>query len=249
LAVAGLAAFCLFFPPSLFKVKEVAVLSPPRHLSEFDLIRLSQVKRGDNLLTLSLSEVREKILRFPWIREVRLSKRFPGRLLIWVEEHRPAAVVRLATGKAGSLGETSAQNAEMLQPKNSDDLYLVSDEGIIFTKSESGQSDRGLPLITGLTQDDVATKRLLSSLISLIRFFKSSESLSEIDISEVRWSGNKGISVFTQEPAVRIELGEDRWEERLSRLDRSWKLIQTTAKGPKVIDLNFQKRIVVKQES
>lgn len=222
-AVAGLVIFCLFFPPSLLKVKEVAVLSPPQHLSEFDLIRLSGVKRGDNLLTICLSRVREGILRFPWIREVRLSKRFPGRLLIWVEEHRPVALLEM------------------------NGLYLVSDQGVIFKKSEREDSLKDLPILKGLVQEDLGAR--LPPLISLIEFFEETESLRPIGLSELRWSREEGLSLMTRKPSVRVELGEDRWEERLGRLDRSWKLIRTTAERPKVIDLNFQKRIVVKQES
>ena len=128
LTAAALVLSVFLFPPSFLKVQEVVVLTPPRHLTEFDLIRLSQVKRGDNLATLRLKKVRENILRFPWIREVHLSKRFPGRLLIGVEEHQPVALLELEA------------------------LYLVSDAGVIFKKSER-VSD--LPIITGLTSDDV----------------------------------------------------------------------------------------------
>lgn len=224
-AVAGLVILCLFFPPSFLKVQEVVVLTPPRHLTEFDLIRLSQVKRGDNLAALRLKKVRENILRFPWVREVRLSKRFPGRLLILVEEYQPVALLELEA------------------------LYLVSNEGVIFKKSER----ENLPIITGLTQDDLETKRSagggLPQFISLIRFFETSEILSEIGVSEVRWSRDKGVSVFTKEPAIRLELGEDRWEERAARFGEAWKTIQLTAQRPKIIDLNFEKRIVVKQAS
>lgn len=230
-AVAGLVTLCLFFPPSFLKVQEVVVLTPPRHLTEFDLIRLSQVKRGDNLAALRLKKVRENILRFPWVREVRLSKRFPGRLLIGVEEQKPAALVELEAA------------------------YFVNSDGEIFKKMDPRDPNdpKDLPVISGLTQDDLETKRSagggLPQFISLIRFFETSEILSEIGVSEVRWSRDKGVSVFTKEPAIRLELGEDRWEERAARFGEAWRTIRLTAQRPKIIDLNFEKRIVVKQAS
>src|SRR5436190_1767406 len=67
-------------PPSFLTVKEVAVATPLKHLSEHDLIRLSEIKKGDNMLRLNLSQIRSNLLRYPWIKEVRISKRVPGRI-------------------------------------------------------------------------------------------------------------------------------------------------------------------------
>src|SRR5262249_39118527 len=106
-------------PPSFLRVKEVVVMSPLKHLSEFDLIRLAEVRKGDNILTLRLKDVRERILRYPWVKDVRLAKRFPARLFIWVEEEVPAALIELA-------GDTAAP-----------DLFLANPDGRIFKKLDA----------------------------------------------------------------------------------------------------------------
>jgi hypothetical protein len=71
--------------------------------------------RGQNLLLLDLGEVRQRLLRHEWIKSVALRKQLPDQLAIVVEEHRPAALLR--------LGEQS---------------FFVSEDGVLITRSELG---------------------------------------------------------------------------------------------------------------
>lgn len=220
--VLGAAGFCAVlyrFPPAFFRVQEVVVLTRLKYLSEFDLIRLSGVKAGDNLLSLRLSKVREKILRFPWIRDVQLSKRVPGRLLIAVQEDEPVALVEL------------------------DALFLANRDGEIF-KRLGAKDPKNLPIITGLDRDDL---KELKPLLGLVADFDATVELRALGLSEIRWA-RRGVSVFAGEPVVRIDLGKDHWNERLLRFARAWESIRTTSRSPKVVDVSFDKRIVVKQK-
>lgn len=209
-----------FFPPSFLRVKEVVLLNQPKHVSEFDLIRLSGIKKEISLLTLRLSRVRKQILRFPWIREVELSKRFPGRLLIEVQEQISVALLELES------------------------LYLVNAEGVVFKKLEAGDP-KDLPILTGLKTEDLRTQ--LVPLIALLQHFDQSESIRTLGISEIHRSAQGEISIFTKEPCIRVELGDAEWMDRLDRLALAWKVIQATAAHIKVVDLSFEKRIIVKQ--
>jgi len=214
---------CLtFFPPSFLRVKEVVLLNQPKHVSEFDLIRLSGITKEAPLLTLQLSKVRKQILRFPWIREVELSKRFPGRLLIEVQEQVPVALLELES------------------------LYFVNAQGIIFKKLETGDP-KDLPILTGLKPEDLKTQ--LAPLISLLQRFDRSESIKTLGISEIHQSEHGDISLFTKEPCFRVELGDVEWLDRLDRLAIAWKTIQATATHIRVVDMSFEKRIIVKQDN
>lgn len=223
---AFLAAFILYRPPAFLTVQEVVVVtSPLKHLNETDLIRLSGVKRGDNLFTLRLGEIRSRIRRFPWVREVRLSKRFPGRLLIWVEEERPLALLQMEEEKG---------------------LYLVNGDGEIFKKATTGDP-KDLPVIDGLSRENLVSH--LKILAKLLKNFESSLKFRSVGVSEIHWQGSKGVALFTREPCVRIELGNEGWEEKLSRLEAAWDTIRSTTRKPKVVDLNFARRIIVKRET
>ncbi len=218
IAAAALVATVAFFPPPFFKVQEIAIVTPLKRVSERDLMRLSQVKKGDNLILLSLKQVRENLLRYPWIREVQLSKRLPGRLMIWVKEEDPIALLEL------------------------DSLYFVNREGIVFKKMEKGDP-QDLPTITGLSKEEVGKK--LEPLIKIVRFFEETKSLASVGLSEIHWKKKGDISLITKEPAIRVELGRDSWNEKLDRLARAWPTIHRTSVDAKVIDLNLKRRIIV----
>ena len=152
--IAGVSVLILVRPPSFLRIAEVGVMTPLKHISEFDLIRLSGVKKGDNIVRLSLAKVRQNLLRYPWIREVRLSRRIPARLLVWVEEQEPVALLEYA-GTASNTANTA-----------STELYLVNAEGIAFKKVEPGDS-KDLPILTGLVQEEIASR--LPSLVDLLK--------------------------------------------------------------------------------
>lgn len=229
LAAAGLGAAVAIRPPAFLKVQEIQVLTPMKHLSEVDLVKLAQIRKGDKLLTLSLARVRSNLLRYPWIRDVRLYKRIPGRLLIEVEEQTPAALLEFKRE-----GEASAS------------LYLVNGDGHVFKKAEDGDL-KDFPIITGLAEDGVraGTKKLLP----LLRFFDTSESLSRLGVSEIRAKDDGNVTLYTKEPCIRLEMGDGDWEEKLGRFVQAWESIRTMPKKPKAVDLSFRKRIVVRQQS
>jgi cell division protein FtsQ len=229
--LAGLSAGLVILyrhPPSFLKVKEVAVITPLKHLNEHDLIRLSEIKKGDNMLRLNLSQIRSNLLRYPWIKEVRISKRVPGRILLWIEEEEPVALM-----------------------ETSDLLYFVNQEGKVF-KTLEGKDPKDFPIITGISAQEIKAQ-----LPRMIRFMKSMENsnlLVGLGISEMHWSEKTGLTVFTREPCIRLELGEDRdelfplWEERIQKFSQMWETIQSRVSQPKVVDLSIDRKVLVRQD-
>ncbi len=223
LALVGIGLLAVYVPPSFLRVGEVAILTTQRHLSDLDLIRLSEVKKGDNLLTLRLGRVRANLLRYPWVKEVRLSKQFPSRLLIWMEEHEAVALFDHEAGEKG--------------------FYLIDREGQPFKKAEKGDPV-DLPTITGLRDE---TRFLLKPVVEILAAFEASEPLRRAGVSEVHWDVAKGLSLFTKEPCVRLEMGEGGWMDKIERATEVWETIRATARRPKVLDLNYQRKVVVRQ--
>lgn len=225
LVVSGILLLLVFCPPSFLKVQEIQILTPLHHLSEMDLIRLSGVQKGQNMFTLRLSKIRQQILRYPWVKEVRLSKKIPGRVLIALEEQIPVALLEL------------------------ENLYLINAEGVVFKKLEPGDP-RDLPIITGIPQDEI--RMSLPLLVRLIQDFEKPASLDDVAISEIHLNDAKELSLFTKDPVIRIELGKNNsdhsWPQKLSQMGSAWETMRLTAKKMKNIDLNLKKRIVVQQE-
>ena len=225
--LAGTAA-ALFFPPAFLRVQEVVVLTPLKRLSEPDLVRLSGVQKGRPLLPLSLSRIRKDLLRYPWIREVRLSKSIPGRILVWVEEQEPVALI------------------ETREEKGS--FYLVNREGVVFKKSEAGDPGN-LPLLTGLSESDVASQ--IQRLLALLNFFQETNDFKKVDVSELHLDEEGDLTLFVGDPTVRIELGRDldetQGKKKIERLARMWSGMTQKISRMKWIDLSLEKRVVVKK--
>jgi len=69
----------------LVDLREV-VITGNRHASAADLVFLSDLQRGQSLLTIPLRRVTSNLLRHPWIKQVWISRRLPHTLAIRVEE-------------------------------------------------------------------------------------------------------------------------------------------------------------------
>lgn len=228
--VAGLAI--LIKPPPFLRVQEVMVSKPTSHLSEMDIVKLAGVKKGSPLLTLSLEKVRERILRYPWVHEVSLSKSIPGRLVIDVQEQAPVALLEMVSDSENETG-----------------LYLVNKEGKIFKKLEAGDS-KDFPLLTGLDKEEIRNQ--LKSYVRVLSWFDREE-FKDLGVSELSWHEGE-LTLFTKDPCVQISFGKDGtgeltvWESRMQRLIDAWPQIYLASKSPRAIDLTLERRLVVKNE-
>jgi cell division protein FtsQ len=183
------------------------------------------VKKGDNILTLRLRDVRERVLRYPWVRDVRLSKRFPARLFIWVEEEEPAALIEIDSK-----------------------FYLVSREGKVF-KELDASDPKDFPILTGLSVEEIPER--LPRLMALVKSIETSELFGALGISEARWDAREGLKLFTKEPCIQLTLGPEggalSWEARLQRFAQAWSTIQGGGRTPQVVDLSLDRRVVVRE--
>lgn len=226
LLLIGLLGAFIYFPPSFVRLQEVVLLQPPRTLTEAALIRLAEVHVGQNLMTLSLRKVKANLKRHHWIEDVKLSKRFPGRLMIEVKEAEPVGVVALG------------------------DLYYVNRQGELFKKMGSADP-KDFPVITGFDRETLEKESeryqpLLQRMIGLLDLLSQSNEVRQLGLSELHWEEGRGVQVITLHPYLEISLGSEDWEEKLSRFSRGFSTLQAGLDQILSIDLNFEKKIVVK---
>jgi cell division septal protein FtsQ len=55
------------------------------------------------------------------------------------------------------------------------------------------------------------------------------------------------LSLWTGNPRLEVKIGKEDWEKRLRRFAQAWGTIRETATMPKVVDVSYEKRIIVKQ--
>ncbi len=90
--VAFVTGMYFFFTSSLFDIQKITVENN-RYYTEEQLISLAGAKTGRNLFEVSLTQMKEKLLTDPYIKNVKLKRRLPAEVVIIVEERKEDAAV------------------------------------------------------------------------------------------------------------------------------------------------------------
>ncbi len=83
--------YLLYFT-DLFLLKEIVVVGNNK-ISKEEIIKLTELKGGERLYRISLSKIREKLLKHPRIEEVLVARNFLGILEIKIKEKEPLAIL------------------------------------------------------------------------------------------------------------------------------------------------------------
>ena len=98
MAAGIIALSCYAFVHSgIFTLKKVLIYGN-RHLGYVNVVELAGLKGGENLLTLDLERVYERLHSSAWVRSVSMRKELPETLVIRLEESRPVALLQSAEG-------------------------------------------------------------------------------------------------------------------------------------------------------
>ncbi|QER41668.1 FtsQ-type POTRA domain-containing protein [Thermodesulfobacterium sp. TA1] len=91
LGLLALVFYVLYFT-DLFVLKEVKV-SPTKRVSKEEIIKLAELKGGERFFTISLKDLRARILSNENIEEVTIVRRLPGTLEFIIKEREPLAIL------------------------------------------------------------------------------------------------------------------------------------------------------------
>ncbi|MDQ1335353.1 MAG: cell division protein FtsQ [Thermodesulfobacteriota bacterium] len=157
-----------------------------------ELIRMYGLHDGQGLLSLHLDELKRKMEAHPWIRTVKLERRFPHTLVVEVEKQVAAALVRM------------------------DDFYYVNRWGEIF-KPVSGNDDVDLPLITGLSADNLQVQEELRRAIHVVKVLEPEEGpWSVSELSEIHLRKDGAMSLYFNHVKAEITF---MWNELADKMD------------------------------
>lgn len=209
-----------------FPVQRVDVRGVQR-LTREEIVTLTGVLPGQNLLSLHLKAVGQQVARNPWVASVRVQRFFPGTLAVSITERQPVAVVNLGL------------------------LYYLDDQGEPFKPLSFGDT-LDLPVVTGLSEDALAadpagTREALKSACELLGALQQYGSFILADVSEIHYDRGHGFTLFTTSAAVPIRIGTDDFSGKLARFARIYQTLMTQQPGLHYIDLDYIDRIVVKK--
>ena len=207
-------------------IKEIKVSGNMR-VSMAEILEVAGVNAGDNLLKINAADIKKGIRVNPWVSEVNVIRNFPDRLNIKIKERRPIAFINL------------------------DGLYFVDETGTIFKKT-SLEDDIDLPVITGLTREDIeqgtGASEMAIKAVNLVHLLAKKGIFADEELSEINVDKTYGLTLYTMQQGTRIEIGGEDFTEKLARLER---VIQSRNgfAGIEFIGLNYNRGVVVKLAS
>jgi len=203
-----------------------------------DLIKMCGLDDKRSLLALHLNELKQKMEKHPWIRSVKLERRFPHILIVQAEKEIPLALVLR------------------------DKVYYMNRRGEAFKEVDKSE-EMDFPVITGLSKEEADVKKQLGLAVFIIKILESEEGLWSLnELSEINVKKDGGLSLYFNHLPVEIKLMSDlpaiagsayegKWAEDFSnRLDGLKKVadhLRQTGRIHQVtkIDLNYVDGAVV----
>lgn len=202
---------------------ETIKIAGANRVSEEDIHDLAGIEEGDNILSFREGVVAGKIRRNPWIKDVDISRGLPSTVTIEVTEREPLALVKL------------------------DAMYVMDASGVVF-KKYSPEDGLDLPVITGLSADGLreTTGELEEGLLELIRTLKGREGFNLAKVSEIHADRVFGLSVYTLDEGVRLDVGLQGFSPKLESFEKILKTRGGSLSGIEAMDLNNYREVVVR---
>jgi cell division protein FtsQ len=203
----------------LRQVKVTGVDGKIRH----DLIRIAGLNSELSLVSLNLEKLKQKMEEHPWVRSVKLERRFPHSLIISVEKQIPSALVM------------------------TDKIHYMNQHGEIF-KEVNDSEEMDFPIITGASQDILENHEQLQRAARVIKILESEKGLWSLnELSEIHLERNRGMSIYFSHLAAEIKVTVEDLEDKMYGLSKVAEHLSKTGRIHQVdrIDLNHVDGAVV----
>lgn len=117
-----------FLTSDFFAIQKILVENNKYYTAE-QIISIAKSKTGDNLFQVSTSNMKDKLLKDPYIKNVKVSRRIPDKILITVEERKENAAIPFG-----------------------DDYIIIDKEGMILRETDKKPA---LTLLSGMTLSNI----------------------------------------------------------------------------------------------
>lgn len=222
---------------STYLVQTVEVIDPlagerekESPVSSQTIIDLAAVPLGKvSLFSLDLDKVEERILSHPWIREVQLTKRFPGTLSVSVVFRDPKALIQRDNGS----------------------LAYVDSNGKVFG-SLNLRAQPDLPMIEGVAESNANQVR---DALSVVKSWESSSISPRAELASITYSESSGYRAHIKGASLvqpTLWLGKnlvqdgETLDDRFGRMSQVLDYLQRHNIPARQIRADIGKKIVVK---
>lgn len=205
---------------SALSVREIEVHGV-RALDPRRLLVLAGLAPGTPLVSVNPESIRRRLLRWPWVKEARVEVRWPSRVVVWVRERTPRAVLRLPEGTH----------------------VLVDEAGVVLQRTLSSGD---LPLVLAPAVPWVQPGEVVPSagVVQLVAELAALPAGERARLRWVRWLPTGDYVVGTRGGlVVRTAAGDLAWGLRTAR--EVARALQNRGVQARVVDVRFQDRAVV----
>jgi len=207
-----------------FVVKEIVIEGNYRCRRE-DIIKALALNFRQLTFAFSLSRAQTRIQALQFVKEATIYRRLPNRLQIVIEECQPKALFYI------------------------DKLYMIDGDGRVIGPAPAGEA-LDFPVISGVSLEEWRQRpqvwqRLLHKAAELLQIWDErgqqwSEKIAQIELDEVC-----GVTFFTTGRNWEIQLGLDKYSERLDRWRRVLQELGDRASAVKYFDCTGEASVVV----
>lgn len=210
--VLGLAGLCLgllllyhlLLTSSVFCIKDIRniEIDGARRLTPEIILRLANLGPDTNLLAIRPARIERALTAHPWIAKAELTRIWPHRLRLRIQERAPVALVQ--------LGE---------------ELFYIDRQGSLY-KPLSPDDPHDFPVITGLKAENLqhpegSLAPLVAQTFELLDVLKKVPApLNLENVSEVHLDLDRGFTLYVNGLGTALDLGFNDYFEKLQKFAR-----------------------------
>ena len=200
-----------------------------RRLSRELILQQAHLGQETSLLAIRPGRVERALLAHPWIARAEVTRKWPHRLSLRIQERDPVALAQ--------VGE---------------ELYYVDRQGSLFKPLSPGDP-HNFPVLTGLRQEhflqaEESLPEVIAQAFQLLEVLKgASPPLNLENVSEVHVDQERGFTIYVNGLAAALDVGFNDYSEKLQKFAQLWPVL--TQKGyvsrAGRINLNHPQRVLV----
>jgi cell division septal protein FtsQ len=200
-------------------------------LTRKQVLEIAEIEEGQNIFSVDLNKARKNIDQLPQVDRVELRRLVPDRLDIKIIERQPVAWVAPAADSPLAVGS---------------EAMLVDSRGYVMRSRKIQPEHAALPVIIGVSMEDVAAGQKLPSAEALAAI-----DLIRLSADDLRWQPrivdvSKGYCLLvTDHRKAKITFAFDGLEDQLSRLKHLIELVEPSHREFQSVNLMLEKSVPV----
>lgn len=208
---------------SIHKIQVSGIEAP---LTSEKVIQLTGLKVGMPIFGVNLRETAQKLQQSPWIEKVKIGRSLPHTLWIEVSPYRPKMIL--------SLGQ----------------FYYLDANAKIFKELKDKSDSRDFPYLTGLSREEIEqdpprAREIFAQALKILAAYEGLEVFQELGLSEIHYDKLQGFSFYPEKSQMRIKVGFDDFEVKLSRLTQAYRKLKESHRSFASMDLNYEGKVIL----